>query len=108
MTSAVSIHGLPTPKEMAILNQAAWIRQKLEWLEAHPGKTRRDWNAGIKDTDSDIWKWLRATSKAADAAERADWLRDHPGNPLPEHLCALTAAEGEELDRWREKRGAHR
>jgi hypothetical protein len=32
------------------------------------------------------------------------WLRDHPGNPLPEHMCGLTEDEGAEYDRWLEKR----
>jgi hypothetical protein len=42
--------------------------------------------------------------RASVAAERAAWLRDHPGNPLPEHICSLSEAEAAEYDRWLDER----
>jgi hypothetical protein len=36
-------------------------------------------------------------------AEPAAWLRDHPGNPLPEHLCSLRGAAAAEYDAWAKK-----
>jgi hypothetical protein len=98
---------IPTNKEMEILNAADEIRFKLKWLAEHPGKTRRDWNRGMNDFDSEVWKWRRAKGRAANKAENAAWLRDHPGRPLPEHLCCgLTPAEVDEYEQWRKRRSA--
>ena len=38
---------------------------------------------------------------------RADWLAEHPGRPLPEHLCSLTEAQEKELDEWLEGKPRH-
>jgi hypothetical protein len=91
----------PTPKEMAVLNEANAINFKLHWLREHPGKTRRDYNAGLKDQTSEVWQWRRAMGHAAVEAEEAAWLADHPGRPLPEHRCSMTPAEGAEYDAWK-------
>ncbi len=60
----------PTPKESLMLNNAvASIQWKLAWLGAHPGKTRRDWDAGLQDPTAEVWQWLRAQG-ALEAIER--------------------------------------
>jgi hypothetical protein len=64
----------PTPKEMAVLNEAGQIRFKLHWLHEHPGKTRRDYNAGLKDQTSEVWEWRRAIGRATVVAEETAWL----------------------------------
>jgi hypothetical protein len=94
----------PTAKEMAVLNEAAQIRFKLLWLNEHPGKTLRDYNAGLKDRKSGVWEWRRAVGRAEVAAEEAAWLADHPGRPLPEHMCSMTPAEAAEYDAWKTRR----
>jgi len=90
----------PTPKEMAVLNEANAIRVKLRWLHEHPGKTRRDYNAGSKDPNGEVWKWRRALGHGLVVAEEAAWLADHPGRPLPEHRCSMTPAQEAEYDAW--------
>jgi hypothetical protein len=92
---------------MEILNAADEIRFKLKWLDEHPGKTRRDYNRGLKDFhNGEVWKWRRAKGEAADKAERKAWLRDHPGNPLPEHFCGMTDAESRKYNQWCKRRYA--
>jgi hypothetical protein len=44
--------------------------------------------------------WRRAKGKAWIEAEAAAWLHDHPGNPLPEHLCSLSDDEYRDYRRW--------
>jgi hypothetical protein len=34
-----------------------------------------------------------------------DWLRDHPGRPLPKHICGLSDEEYAEYQAWRVARG---
>ena len=68
------------------------------WLAE--GRSLVDYRAGIGDHDSEVWQWLRAHAQAADVREREAWLEDHPGNPLPEHFCGMSEAEGREYDRW--------
>lgn len=91
-----------TPKEMEILLAAWGIKSKLQWLREHPGKTRRDYNRGLRD-NGEVWKWRRAKAEAADKAEQKEWLRDHPGRPLVLH-CGMTSAEVEEYEQWRTRR----
>src|SRR6476660_8942824 len=67
------------------------------------GRSLADYHAGMKDNSSEVWDWRRAKGKALVEAERKAWLRDHPDNPLPEHLCSLSPAKGREYDRWQEE-----
>jgi hypothetical protein len=67
------------------------------------GRSLADYRAGFKDPSSAVWDWRRARAKAWEAANRAAWLRDHPGDPLPEHLCELKGAEAREYDRWQKE-----
>ena len=80
-------------------NERAWQRR---WVAE--GRSLADYKAGASDGESEVWKWRRAKGKAAVAAEKAAWLRDHPGDPLPEHLCELNKAKGAEYDRWKDER----
>jgi len=89
-----------TPKEMAILAQASEIQFKLAWLDAHPGRTRRDYAAGLKDPGSEVWKWRRAQGEASVAVERAAWEADHPGQEWQEHQCGMSDAESDEYAKW--------
>ena len=68
------------------------------------GRSLADYRSGVKDARSPVWDWRRAKGEANDKAMRAAWLRDHPGNPLPEHLCGLSDTDGAEYDRWTAKR----
>jgi hypothetical protein len=70
------------------------------------GRSLRDYDAGLDDTDSAVWDWRRAKGRAAIEAEQKDWLRDHPGNPLPEHMCSLTDEQHAEYTAWAAKRRA--
>lgn len=71
------------------------------WLADHSGRTVADWRKiQNDDQDSEYWKWRRAVGAAYVAAMYAAWLRDHPGNPLPEHLCSLSKAEYAEYEEW--------
>lgn len=70
------------------------------------GRAIQDYTAGIDQQDSAVWEWRRAWGRASNEEEKEAWLRDHPGNPLPEHLCGLSEEEGAEYDRWREQREA--
>jgi hypothetical protein len=78
-------------------NERAWQQQ---WLAAHPGRTIREYRAGLSDFDGEVWEWRRAQGAAGVAAERAAWLQYHPGRPLPEHLCSLTETEYAEYVAW--------
>jgi hypothetical protein len=64
------------------------------------GRSLADYRAGLKDDSSVVWDWRRAKGEASVKAECEAWLRDHPGDPLPEHLCSLTGAKGREYGRW--------
>ena len=48
-----------------------------------------DYKAGIGHQDSAVWDWLRAWQDADTKEEKEAWLRDHPGHPLPVHMCSL-------------------
>lgn len=89
----------PDGGEWAKENERQW---RAMWQAE--GRSLADYKAGLEDQESDVWQWRRAKGKKAVAAERADWLRDHPGKPLPEHLCSLTEAQGAEYDAWMAKR----
>ena len=65
------------------------------------GRSLADYKAGIDNMASEVWEWRRAKGRASIAAEREAWLRDHPGNPLPEHMCSLTDVEHAEYLQWR-------
>jgi chemotaxis protein histidine kinase CheA len=67
------------------------------------GRSIADYEAGLSNQKSEVWDWRRARGAAAIAAEEAAWLRDHPGRPLPKHLCSLNEAEGAEYDAWLKK-----
>lgn len=77
--------------------QAAWKAE---------GRSLADYKAGLNNFDSEVWKWRRAKGEAAVAAEHADWLRDHPGNPLPEHMCGLNDAQYTVYELWAKQRSA--
>ena len=93
---------------MAVLNEANDIRWKLAWLDAHPGKTRRDYNAGLNDHDSDVWKWRRARGQDTVNRERRAWLKDHPRKTADDYeranSCAATVAGVKAMSAWRAKR----
>jgi hypothetical protein len=92
----------PTNAEMDVLIQAALIKEKLQWLREHPGKTRRDFNKAMRN--GEIVERRKAKAKAEIAAENAAWLRDYPSRPLPEHLCGLTDDEYAEYEAWSTRR----
>jgi hypothetical protein len=98
MTKRISKHerqNIAYAKAQERLWQAQWVAE---------GRTLADYKAGIDDMDSVVWDWRRSLGEAAVAAESAAWLRDHPGNPLPEHLCALDRAQYAEYETWRTRR----
>ena len=67
------------------------------------GRRMRDYHAGIGDSQSEIWKWRRAHGEASWQAEKAAWLRDHPGNPLPEHMCSMPDDEYAAYEEWQRR-----
>jgi hypothetical protein len=76
------------------------------WLKKHPDKTAKDYQSL---SGEEKWDWQVAMGRAATAAERKAWERDHPGEDYPEHPCSLTSREATDLQRWRrqrERRGA--
>jgi hypothetical protein len=95
-----------TKKEVAEhFNEQARI-WKAAWLRDHPGRTPEEYEQ-ILDTeepggDGPIWLWRRAMGRASIEAEREAWLRDHPDNPLPQHMCSLSDGEHAEYQKWRE------
>jgi hypothetical protein len=64
------------------------------------GRSLADYKAGLGDQDSEVWKWRRAKGAEAIAEQEAAWLRDHPGNPLPEHRCSMTDEAYAEYVAW--------
>jgi len=55
----------------------------------------------LRDVSS-VLRWRRERGREHVEAENAAWLLDHPGDPLPEHLCSLDGtAKGAEYDKWR-------
>jgi hypothetical protein len=98
---------MPTTKEMAAIIEAALIEDRLAWLDEHPGKTRRDYNAGLKN--GSVKKWRIARAERDTASERRAWLKDHPGKVAADYdvafSCVATEAEVEAMDEWRRKRG---
>jgi hypothetical protein len=76
------------------------VRQ--QWVAE--GRDIKDYEAGIDESDSAVWEWRRAWGRARVEEERQAWLRDHSGNPLPEHLCSLSDAEDVEYHRWQAQR----
>src|SRR5262249_29187578 len=97
-----------TARENYILSQANEIMIKLAWLKAHPGKTRRDYAAGLKD-DS-VWEWRRAQGRASIERERRAYLAAHPGRSAEDYDRVTTCAAEHfpellaEFERWRESR----
>jgi hypothetical protein len=94
----------PTDAEMDAI---WWQREKntrVVWLTEHPGRTAAEFNRLFRDDDSEVWDWLRAKGAAQNAAEREAWLRDHPGEEYPEHLCGLSDREYTDYQRWLRKR----
>ena len=87
-------------KKINEANERLWRQQ---WLAE--GRSIDDYRAGLDDPESEVWDWRRAKGRAAIAAEREAWLADHPGNPLPEHLCSMTDAEYAEYLRWSAEKG---
>jgi hypothetical protein len=87
------------------VQQAAAREQEKRWqvMWKAEGRSLADYKAGIDDMDSEVWEWRRAKSQAANKALREAWLRDHPGNPLPEHLCGLSQAEYAAYEAWEKK-----
>jgi hypothetical protein len=76
---------------------------RVVWLAEHPGRTAAEFKHLFRDDDSEVWDWLRAKGAAQNAAEREAWLRDHPGEEYPEHLCGLSDREYSDYERWRRK-----
>jgi hypothetical protein len=77
--------------------EAFWADQAKGWEELwqqeHPGRSLKEYRAGLDDSDGEVWEWRRAKGRASIKAEQAAWLADHPGNPLPEHMCSLSDEE---------------
>jgi hypothetical protein len=73
------------------------------WLAEHPGRTAAEFNRLFRDDDSEVGDWLRAKGAAENAAEREAWMRDHPGEEYPEHLCGLSDREYTDYQRWLRK-----
>jgi hypothetical protein len=87
--------GDPGPKDKKEMRLQAWEEEKAvraEWKRAHPGRTLAEYDRLVRDGNSEVWEWRRATGRAMIAAERAAWERDHPGEEWPEHLCGLSDA----------------
>ena len=81
-------------REMERIWRQQWVTE---------GRSLADYKSGIDDQDSPVWHWRRAKGQASIAAERAAWLKDHLGNPLPEHECGMTDAAHAEYVRWYSK-----
>jgi hypothetical protein len=98
-----------TPKENDILLQANAIEFKLAWLRAHPGRTRRDYAAGLRDNNSEVWQWRRAMGAKSIEAERLAWQADYPEIPY-DHVstCAAVhyAAEYRLFEAWQKGRNS--
>jgi hypothetical protein len=98
-------NGLPHAKAADLSNQSHLRKNERQWraMWKAEGRSLADYQAGLKDSNSEVWDWRRARGQAMVKAEREAWLRDHPGDPLPEHLCSLTGAKAREYDRWQEE-----
>jgi hypothetical protein len=99
----------PRPKPMTKRQMEAYFEEREEatrQLWVAEGRDIKDYEAGIDHQDSAVWEWRKAWGRAAVEEEREAWLRDHPGNPLPEHLCGLSDAEGAEYEKWSAQREA--
>ena len=87
-------------KESLVLLEAGKIENRLLWLREHPGKTRRDYNAGRKNfPDSEVWQWSRAKY-----AERAAFIKDGGAPEVydqAETWCGGSDAGREALEKWR-------
>jgi hypothetical protein len=91
-------NALRVTEEVLAYEQARQLRD--QWLAEHPGRTAADYKRGL---NGEVLKWRRQKAEEADKAERAAWLRDHPGSPLPEHFCSMR--EFAEYEKWSEERG---
>ena len=91
------------PEQFQEDNARAW---KADWLRCHPGRTSEEYEQILHSEqpggDGPMWTWRRAFNRAAQEAGRAAWLRDHPSNPLPEHMCSLSEDETAEYEKWLE------
>jgi hypothetical protein len=103
-------NGSSTPQQTPS-NEERWeaIAAEMErqwqelWLKENPDKTARDYRRLPADK---LLRWRAAKGKAENAAEAAEWERDHPGQKFPEHECGLTEQEHTDLERWRRNRDA--
>ena len=80
----------PNPKERELINAYFALRAKLLWLKEHPGKTRRDYQAGMKDENSGVWEWRRAKGRQSVADEQTAWESDFPNIPY-DHVSTCAA-----------------
>lgn len=75
-----------------------------QWLREHPGRSKREYNRLRGDPNSEVMEWWRGKVKAVYDAEQRDYQRDHPGEEISEHECALSPREYTDLQRWRRQR----
>lgn len=90
----------PTHEEM----DARWRKRENNtralWLAEHPGRTAAEYNRLSLESRERGLDWRRAKGAAFNAAEREAWMRDHPGEEYPEHLCGLSDREYTDYQRW--------
>jgi hypothetical protein len=90
-----------TPKEIDAHQREQADGWRDLWLRERPGRTVREYK---RLTQEGLSEWRIAMGQAANAAEQADWERDHPGEEFPEHECGLSDREYTDLGRWRRQR----
>jgi hypothetical protein len=86
----------------AARNRAFQQEDERKWRKmwVTEGRALADYRAGLNDHNSAMWKWRSAHTSAAIERERQAWLEDHPGDPMPEHLCSLSDAEHRQYNSW--------
>jgi hypothetical protein len=75
-------------KRRRIIEEEVRNRERLLWLENHPGVRPRDYRR-LKNT-AEVRAWHGARREAHAALVRQAWQRDHPGRPYPRDELWLT------------------
>ena len=85
-------------KRRRIIEEEVRERERLMWLQDHPGMRPRDYRR-IRNTEA-VREWHDARRDAQMALVRQTWQRDHPGRPYPEDELWLTQRYCDYVARW--------
>jgi hypothetical protein len=99
--------GATMKPEMELIHAHALLMEKFLWLRLHPGKTRRDYQAALRD--GSLIAWRIEMTKQDERHEGVAWRRDFPTIDYEAvQSCAADPNEAALFDAWRRGRASMR